>query len=109
MSVTSVAAAAAAVMPAPTVMPVSVTPAVAAVVAMARAAVVAESEIQFDGRTRVRGIAAAVIGIVAGVGRSIHRTSAESGSQQESGRASFQYVYASSSHLSPLMVNLSSV
>lgn len=88
----------------------SVTPAVAAVVAVARAAVViAEPKIHFDRRTDIGGIAATVIRIVARVRRPIHRASSESGSQQESGRASFQHTYASSSHLCPLTVNLSPV
>ncbi len=103
-------ASATAASPAPTIVVApSVTPAVAAVVAVARAVVVAESEIQFDRRTDVGGVAATVIRIVVGVGRSIHRASAKSGSQQESGRASFQHLHASSSHLSPLTVILGSV
>lgn len=95
--------------PAAVVMASSVTPAVAAVVTVARTAVIAESKIQFDRRAHIGGIAVAVIWIVARVGRPIDRTSAESGSQEESGRASFQYTCASSSHLSPLTVNLDSV
>lgn len=83
--------------------------AMAAVIAVARAIVVAESKIQFDRRTDIRGVAAAVIRIVARVRRSVHRTSAESSGQQECGRASFQRTCASSSHVSPQTVNLNPV
>lgn len=106
---TSVATAAAVMMSASMVMPAAVAPAVAAVVAMARATIVAEAKIQFDRWTGVGRVAASVIGVVAGVRRSIHRTSAESRSQQQSGCASFQYIHASSNHMSPLTVDPGSV
>jgi hypothetical protein len=61
----------------------------AAVVAVAWAVVVAETEIQFDRRADVGGVASTIIRIVAGIGRPIHRASTEPGGQQQSGRASF--------------------
>ena len=91
------------------VMPASVTPPMAAMVTVARSAVVAEAKIQFHRRADIGGIATTIIRVVAGVRRSVYRTAAKSCGQQESGRTSFQYTYASSSHLSPLRVNLISV
>lgn len=78
---TSMSASTSMVVSASVVVPAAVTPAMAAVVTVPWSVVIAEAEIQFDWRADIRGVAAAIIRIVAGVRRSIHRASAESCSQ----------------------------